>query len=138
MAEGGVSAGYVNSSISALRSELIGEIRSLKSWTASEIRRLEEEMREIGAMIVRAIDTQTEAVVGGVAANTVMIEVLKVKIEEEFGKAINKLDAQIESALQVEYVKKAAEASSVRSKLESFVKDICARFDKSIFISASN
>jgi len=142
MAEGGVSAGYVNSQINnaigALRSELLREIRSLRSWTEGEIRRLEEEMREVGVMIVRAIDIQTEAVVGGVAANTVILEGLTVKVEEEFGKTIDKLDAQIESALQVEYVKKAAEASSIRAKLEAFVKDIRARFEKSIFISASN
>jgi hypothetical protein len=138
MAEGGISAAYVNNAIGALRSELMGEIRSLRSWAASEIKRLEEEMREVGVMIVRAIDTQTVAVVGGVTANTLMLEGLKVKVEEEFGKTIEKLDAQIESALQIEYIKKAAEASSVKSKLDAFVKDIRARFDKSIFISASN
>ena len=138
MAEGGVSAAHVQSAISALKSELLREIGSLRSWTKSEIGRLEEEMRDIGDMIVRAIDTQTKAVVGGVAANTIMIEGLKTKVEEEFDKTIEKLDAQIESTLQVEYVKKAAEASSVRAKLEAFVKDIRARFDKSIFISASN
>lgn len=136
--DGGVSVAYVQSAINALRSDLMGEIRSLKSWTAGEISRLEEEMREIGVMIVSAIDTQTKAVVGGVAANTIMVEGLKTKVVEEFGKTIDKLDAQIESSLQVEYVKKAAETSSVRAKLAAFVKDIRARFDKSIFISASN
>ena len=64
--------GYVDSAINQLRSEMRGEMHQLKSWTEHEIQRLENEMREIGEMIVRAIDKQTMAVVGGVAATTLL------------------------------------------------------------------
>lgn len=114
------------------------KVERLDSWVRSEIDRLEREMREIGDKIVGAINQQTAAIVGGVAANTVMIETLKGKVEDEFGRTIDKLDSQIESALQVEVVKKMADASSIRSKLSAFVSDIQTRFDKSIFNAAAN
>ena len=65
-------------------------------------------MREIGDKIVGAINQQTVAIVGGVAANTVMLQTLKGKVEDEFGRTIEKLESQIESALQLEVVKKMA------------------------------
>jgi hypothetical protein len=145
MAEGGISSAQLQSAISNLESRLRGEIRDvdrkvekLRSWVESEIDRLEREMREIGDKIVGAINQQTAAIVGGVAANTVMLETLKGKVEDEFGRTIDKLDSQIESALQVEVVKKMADASSIRSKLSAFVSDIRTRFDKSIFNAAAN
>lgn len=124
--------GYVDRAISALRSEMRGEMHQLKSWTEHEIQRLENEMREIGEMIVRAIDQQTMAVVGGVAATTLMLERTKQQIEEDFSKTRNKLELQLESTLQIEVGKKLADASSARGKLDAFVSDIKTRFDKSI------
>ena len=152
MAEGGISFAQLQSAINSLESRLLGRIRDvdqkverldskvarLESWVQSEIDRLEREMREIGDKIVGAINQQTAAIVGGVAANTVMIETLKGKVEDEFGRTIDKLDTQIESALQVEVVKKMADASSINSKLTAFVSDIRTRFDKSIFNAAAN
>lgn len=145
MAEGGVSAGYVQGQINNLRNELRGEIRAvdqkviqLESWVRSEIARLEREMREIGDKIVGAINQQTAAIVGGVAANTVMIERLKGQVEDEFDRTLDKIDSQIESSLQIEVVKKIADASSVRSKLSAFVSDIRSRYEKSLFNAAAN
>lgn len=145
MAEGGVSASDFRREIDNLRNEFDGRIRNVEQKVSNlqtelwnEVARLEREMREIGNMIVGAINQQTAAIVGGVAANTVMIEGLKGKVEDEFERTIDKLDSQIESALQVEVVKKMADASSVRSKLSAFVSDIRSRFDKSIFNAAAN
>ena len=152
MAEGGISSGQLQSAINNLESKLRGEIRELRgeirevdrnveklrAWVEGEIDRLEKEMREIGDKIVGAINQQTVAVVGGVAANTVMLQTLKGKVEDEFGRTIEKLESQIESALQLEVVKKMADASSIKSKLGAFVNDIRTRFDKSIFNAAAN
>lgn len=145
MAEGGVSASELQRAINGLRNEFDGRIRNVEQKVSNlqnelrrEIDRLEREMREIGDKIVGAINQQTAAIVGGVAANTVMIEGLKGKVEDEFERTIDKLDSQIESALQVEVVKKMSDASSVRSKLSAFVSDIRSRFDKSIFNAAAN
>lgn len=145
MAEGGVNAGYVQGAINNLRSQLQAEIRAvdqrvgrLEDELRREIQRLEREMREIGDRIVGAITQQTAAIVGGVAANTVMIETLKGRVEDEFGRTIDKLDSQIESALQVEVVKKIADASSISSKLTAFVNDIYSRYEKALFSSAAN
>jgi hypothetical protein len=124
--------GYVDSAINQLRSEMRGEMHQLKSWTEHEIQRLENEMREIGEMIVRAIDKQTMAVVGGVAATTLMIERTKQQIEEDFSQTRNKLELQLESTLQIEVGKKLADAGSARGKLDAFISDIKSRFDKSI------
>lgn len=93
MAEGGVSSYQLQSAISSLRSQLEAEIRSVEQKVYSlqnelrrEVERLEREMREIGDRIVGAINQQTAAIVGGVAANTVMIETLKGRVEDEFGR----------------------------------------------------
>lgn len=145
MAEGGVSSYQLQSEISSLRNQLQAEIRSVEQKVYSlqnelrrEVERLEREMREIGDRIVGAINQQTAAIVGGVAANTVMIETLKGRVEDEFGRTIEKLDSQIESALQVEVVKKIADASSISSKLTAFVGDIYSRYEKALFSSAAN
>jgi len=108
------------------------ELNQLRRHVDSEIERLEREMREIGEMIVHAIDRQTQAVVGGVAATTLMIERTKSQIETDFHETRTKLELQTESTLQIEVGKKVSEASSLRSKLEAFAQDIRLRFDKSI------
>lgn len=139
MADGpSMDYGYVDRQISSLRSEMYGEINDLRRWTQSEIDRLEREMREIGDMIVSAIDRQTAAVVGGVAATTLMLERTKQQIEEDFSKTRNELELQTESTLQIEIGKKLADASSLKSKLLAFLNDSKVRFDKSIVAVAIN
>lgn len=125
--------------LSALRSELMaeindvrGDVRTLQKWTEREIDRLEEEMKEIGVMIVNAIERQTVAVVGGVAATTVMIERTKRQIEEDFSETRNKLQMQLESTLQIEIGKKVSDVSSTKSKLDAFIADIRHRFDNAL------
>jgi hypothetical protein len=145
MSEGpsGVSAGYVDSAINSLRSEMRGEIRAIRSELHNEINRLEREMREVGEMIVRElrnqtnslehqIQSQTVAVVGGVAATTIMLERTKGQIEDDFLKTRTKLDLQTEATLQVEVGKKIADSGATHSKLLAFGRDIEERFNKSI------
>lgn len=157
----GVSASYVNSTvnsaISSLRSELKGEINAIRNELQKEIQRLEREMREVGEMIAREIQKQTSqlsgqienqtnkienqtskiehqtvAVVGGVAANTVMLERTKIQLEDDFDKTRTKLDLQTEASLQIEVGKKIADSVSTHGKLMAFAKDIKNRFEKSI------
>ena len=130
--EGGMDYGYVDREIASLRSELQAEINQLRRWTEHEILRLEREMREVGEMIVDAINRQTTAVVAEVAASTIMMERTKRQIEEEAARTIAKLEIQTESALQIEVGKKFADATSLKGKLDAFVGDIKSRFDKSI------
>ncbi len=141
--QSGVSAGYVDSAINSLRSELRSEIRQVRSelhgeindlrrWTEREIQRLEEEMRQVGEMIVGAINRQTAAVVTGVAATTAMIELTKRQIESDFNLTRDKIEIQTESTLQIEVGKKIGDASALKSKLDAFFNDVKARFDKSI------
>lgn len=113
-------------------SRVEGQVDQLWSELRSEIARLEREMREIGEMIVQAIDRQTIAVVGGVAATTLMIERTKDQLESDFIETRNTLDLQTESNLQIEIGKKIAEIQSTKSKLDVFGTDIKSRFDKSI------
>lgn len=143
--QSGVSAAYVDRAVSSVRGELLGEINALsreldelKAWTRSELQRMEREMREVGEMIVGAIDRQTTVLVGGVAATTAMIERTKQQIEVEFERTVGKLEIQTESTLQIEVGKKLADASALKSKLDSFVGDIKARFDRSIAAVAVN
>jgi len=107
-------------------------VDDLRNELRNEIERLEREMREIGEMIVNAIDRQTTAVVGGVALTTAMIERTKSQIESDFIETRNTLDLQTESNLQIEIGKKIAELQSTKAKLDVFGADIKARFDKSI------
>lgn len=141
-APSGVSQSYVDNSINNLRRELGSEIRStrdeLRRYIDGEIARLEKEMREIGEMIVNAIDRQTVAVVGGVAASTVMLERTKHQIETDFEFTRNKLDLQIESGMQIEIGKKVAEASSLKIKLEAFSQNINDGFQKAIVTAVLN
>lgn len=156
MAEGpsGISAGevqgIVNSAVSSLRSQLMGEINGVRNEINSvrnelykEIQRLENEMREVGQMIATAIQNQTAqlsgqienqtiAVVGGVAATTVMLERTKLQIEEDFTKTRTKLDLQTESTLQIEVAKKMADSSATHGKLMAFARDIKNQFERSI------
>jgi hypothetical protein len=149
----GVSKDYFDRSISNLHRELTSEIRSTKNEVVSEIRstqnelirhfngeiaRLEIEMREIGEMIVNSIDRQTVAVVGGVAASTVMLERTKHQIETDFEFTRNKLDLQIESGMQIEIGKKVAEASSFKTKLDAFSQNINEGFQKAIVTAVLN
>lgn len=143
MADGsGIDQSDLNSAISELRSELRAEFRAdlneLRQELYSEIGRLEEEMRQIGEMIVDAIRLQTLEMTAGIAATTAMVESAKHQIEEDFSKTRGKLDAQIESTLQIEVGKKVAEASGVRDKMAAFIGDIKARFDRAIITSAQN
>ena len=119
-------------------SQLDRDLNQLRRYVEGEIQRLEREMREIGEMIVHAIDRQTLAVVGGVAATTLMIERTKSQIETDFQETRTKLELQTESTLQIEVGKKVSEATSLRSKLNAFEKDIRSRFDKSIENAAMN
>ena len=114
MADGPSGPSYAD--LQSLRAELLGEINEvrhdvnrLQIWVKSEIARLEDEMREVGAMIVNAIDRQTVAVVGGVAATTLMIERTKMQIEDDFSKNRTQLQLQLESTLQIEIGKKVAD-----------------------------
>jgi len=156
MAEGpsGISAGevhgIVNSAVSSLRSQLMGEINGVRNEINSvrnelhkEIQRLENEMREVGQMIATAIQNQTAqlsgqienqtiAVVGGVAATTVMLERTKLQIEDDFTKTRTKLDLQTESTLQIEVAKKMADSSATHGKLMAFARDIKNQFERSI------
>ena len=139
----GVSAGYVDTSINNLRYELKSDIQGVQRNLEREIARMEREMREIGDMIVHAInqqtaslsnhiDVQTTAVVGGVAATTVMIERTKQQIADDFSQTHNKLDLQTESTLQIEVGKKISDGVALQGKLAAFAKDIQSRFQKSI------
>lgn len=157
----GVNASYVDSAvrgaINSLRSELKGEINAVRTELHKEIQRLEREMREVGEMIAREIQKQTSqlsgqienqtnkiehqtdkiehqtvAVVGGVAANTVMLERTKLQIEDDFTKTRTKLDLQTEASLQIEVGKKIADSVSTHGKLMAFAKDIKNRFERSI------
>lgn len=143
MAEGQSGPSYRD--LASLRGELMseindvrGDVRGLKNWVEREIDRMEEEMREIGRNIVEAIERQTVAVVGGVAATTVMLERTKRQIEQDFSETRNTLDLQLESTLQIEIGKKMADVGASKSKLEAFVSDIKFRFDKSIEAVAIN
>lgn len=142
----GVSQSYVDSAIQGLRNELKNDMAHLQNYVDSEIRRLEAEMREIGEMIVRAIDRQVDAtnkhieittkqtiaIVGGVAATTAMIERTKNTIEEEVGETNERLEKQTESHLQIELGKMIADATALKAKLTAFIGDIKSRFDKSL------
>lgn len=142
----GVSA----AELSALRRELKSDIAQLsreigqvESLVRQEIDRLEREMREVGEMVVRAIgqqtseitdaiDDQKRALIAGVAATTLMIERTKQQIETDFATTIARIEQQTESALQVEMGKKIADASALKGKLQSFIGDIRARFDRAL------
>lgn len=128
---------------SRVRNELLGEVNALRRELHNEIQRLEREMREVGEMIVSElrdqtsrighhIDTQTAAVVGGVAANTIMLERTKGQIQEDFDKTRTKLDLQTEANLQIEVGKKMADSLSTHGKLMAFARDIKQRFEKSL------
>ncbi len=138
----GVSHGELSSAINSLRNELRGEfrseIRSLRDYIDSEVARLEREMREIGEMIVQALERQTVAVVGGVAATTVMLERTKQQMQADFSETRLKLDLQTESAMQIEIGKKVAEAQSSKTKLGAFSQDIKTRFEKALEGAAIN
>lgn len=138
----GVSQSYVDSAITNLRyemrNEIQSEIRSLRSYVDHEIARLEREMREIGEMIVQALERQTVAVVGGVAASTLMMERTKQQIQSDFSETRMKLDLQTESAMQIEIGKKVAEAQSSKTKLGAFSQDIKTRFEKAVEGAAIN
>jgi hypothetical protein len=128
---------------------LNGRVNWLQQYIDQEIRRLEEQMRDLAQMIVAAIDRQTEvvvngldrqttAVVGGVAATTLMIERTKSQIETDFQHTRNRLELQTESALQIEVGKKISDVSALRSKLGAFGQDIRTRYDKSLEAVAIN
>lgn len=110
----------------------------LRNHVDREIRRLEEEMKEVGEMIVHAIDRQTQAFIGGVAATTLMVERTKNQIESDFKETRGRIELQTESALQIEIGKKIAESTSLSSKLDAFGNDIKVRFEKSIEAAAIN
>ena len=118
--------------------QLESGLHDLRNHVDREIRRLEEEMREVGEMIVHAIDRQTQAVIGGVAATTLMVERTKNQIETDFKETRGRIELQTESALQIEIGKKVAESSSLRSKLDAFGNDIKVRFEKSIEAAGIN
>jgi hypothetical protein len=150
----GISLGELNSAISSLRSEMRSEvnsvrnemrseinsarnemrteIRDLQRWVESEIQRLENEMKVIGEMIVSAIQKQTVALVGGVAATTAMLERTKQQIEDDFQATRGRIELQTESTLQIEVGKKVADATGLNGKLESFFQDIRTRYDRSL------
>lgn len=139
----GISYAELNSAISSLhsemrgeinnvRSEMRGEIRDLRRRVESEIQRLEDEMREVGEMIVSAINKQTLAVVGGVAATTAMLERTKQQIEQDFQNTRGRIEVQTESTLQIEVGKKVADATGLKGKLDAFFQDIRARYDRSL------
>lgn len=98
--QSGVSASYVDNEIAALRQELRSELRdeinNLRNWMEHEIERLEKEMREVGEMIVGAINQQTVVLVSGVAASTAMIESTKQQIERDFDRTRGKIEIQTE------------------------------------------
>ncbi|MBM3273131.1 hypothetical protein FJY94_07815 [Candidatus Kaiserbacteria bacterium] len=142
-APSGISDDELNSAIDSLRSEMQSEIKSVHSemrdeirdlqrWVESEVQRLEDEMREVGEMIVNAINNQTVAVVGGVAATTTMLERTKQQIEEDFQATRGRIEVQTESTLQIEIGKKVAVATALKGKLEAFFQDIRTRYDRSL------
>lgn len=142
----------VRSEISGLHreiQELNGRVNWLQQYIDQEIRRLEEEMRDLAQMIVAAIDRQTHevvdsldrqtvAVVGGVAATTLMIERTKSQIETDFQHTRHRLELQTESTLQIEIGKKISDVSALRSKLGAFAQDVRTRYDKSLEAVAIN
>lgn len=137
--------GYVDSKVSQLRgemrselSDIRSELNSLQRWVEREVQRLEEEMKQVGEMIVGAIHTQTGALVAGVAATTAMVERTKRQIENEFSRTLVKLDNQTESMLQIEVGKKVADAHALKGKLDAFSADVTTRFDKALVSVALN
>lgn len=147
--QSGISASELQGAISGLRSEMQGqmnslrrefqgEVRELRRWTEHEILRLENEMREVGEMIVSAINRQTVAVVGGVAATTTVLERTKKQLEDDFRSTRGRIEIQTESTLQIEVGKKVADGTSLKGKLEAFFNDIRSRFDRSLLGVAAN
>lgn len=130
--QSGISSAELNYAIDALRADMQSEIRALRSEMQREIERLEREMREVGVMIVSAIDKQTVAVLGGVAATTVMLERTKQQIESDFQLTRGRIEVQTESTLQIEIGKKLADAIGFKGKLEAFFQDIRTRYDRSL------
>jgi hypothetical protein len=144
-APAGVSLSDVNNAIDRRLAPLRQDVKllevglhDLRNHVDREIRRLEEEMRQIGEMIVHAIDRQTQAFIGGVAATTLMVERTKNQIESDFKETRGRIELQTESALQIEIGKKVAESTSLRSKLDAFGADIKVRFEKSIEAAGIN
>lgn len=133
--EVGVSPHDLRIAVDTLRDELRAEFRlgllELQAELHSEIRRLEEEMRQIGEMIVNAIHSQTLEITAGIATNTAVMESTRKQIEDDFSKTR-------ESTLQIEVGKKVAEARSVRDKMAAFMGDIKSRFDRALITSAQN
>lgn len=139
----GVSVSQVKSMIASLRSEVRSEISQMRNELRVEIDRLEREMIEVGNMIVREINNQTSrlsgdltaqtnAVVGGVALTTVMVERTKGQIEEDFSKTRRTLDLQTQATLEIEIGKKLADCVSTHGKLAAFSADVMNRYAKSV------
>jgi len=133
--QSGVSQYEFNSKISELQREINALERRLET--------LEDEMAQFAAQVVDAISDQTHtlkdaiddqkhALVAGVAATTLMIERTKQQMKEDFATTIARIERQTESTLQVELGKKLADAGGLRDKLEAFVGDIRARFDRAL------
>lgn len=129
--------------LSALRSELMGEIGGLRKNVESEISRLEDVMNDLVEAVVSAIREQTRevsegltkqtvAMVAGVAATTLELESTKIQIATDFEKTRVKLDLQTKAGLQIEIGKKLADLKGLRDKLRAFDKDIRARYEKAI------
>src|SRR4051794_18770383 len=102
----GVTQGDINAAVASLRSEIYGELQRLES----HINRVEAEVAELARAVIHAINEQTEklahqmalqtaAVVGGIAATTVMLERTKNQLESDFKETRSKLELQTETEL---------------------------------------
>ncbi len=147
MSQGGIDAGQVQRMVDQaardVERRLLHEVEQVRAELRHEISRLEDEMRDVGRMIVaemrqqtthlgQRIEQQTVAVVGGVAANTAMLERTRSQIEEDFSSTRAKIGLQTEANLQVEVGKKVADSVALRGKLRAFSTDVRARFDKAV------
>jgi len=135
----GVSQSYVDSEIAALRSDVNSDLLQLErkvEHVARRIEELEETVREMVRAVVDAIEhqtrnlsaeinTQTAAVVGGVIANTAMIE----RTKDHIG---SQLALQTEADLQVIVGRQLGEAKALGGKIQAFKADIDSRYKESM------
>lgn len=131
-----------DSEISSLRSQ-INRLESEVNGLNNNVRQLEQDMRDLAMSVVNAIDKQTsviserlgdqtKAILGGVVANTAMLELTKRQLSTDFEQTRTKLDLQTEADLQIEVGKKIGESVAVLGKITAFKSEIESRFDKSI------
>lgn len=145
MSEGnsGVSAGYVNDAIQRAFTEL-------QRYVEQEISRLEQEMQNLAQKVVGAINHQTDQLSRDLDKQTIAIVAqagltykllsatrdelthTRERLVREFSETRGTLALKTEADLQIELSSTVARLSATRSKINTFVADIEARFEKAV------